>query len=317
MGIGAGYHLRKPVFMSLREFTVLMMVCTIWGLHFVVMKFTVVEMGVPPLFYAALRVSVLALILLPFLRWHRGQMKAVLIGGLGFGAFNYAFMFPAMQLTTASAAAVTIELYMPFSIILSVLILGERIGPWRITGSALAFIGVVLIGLGTPSEAAGQGFALGIAFMACAAMSEAVGAISVKSVKSVNPVQLLAWFGIVGSVVLWPLSLIFEDTQLSAFAPETRVNFGLALVYSVLLVSLLAHGSYYWLLQRLPIHTVAPSGLMTTVIGVAAGVLILKETLTAILLVGAITTMSGIAIILWRNRAQARQALHETVTEVS
>ncbi len=303
--------------MSVREFSVLMMICTIWGLHFVVMKFTVVDMGVPPLFYAALRVTLLALILLPFLRWHPGQMKAVLIGGLGFGAFNYAFMFPAMQLTTASAAAVTIELYMPFSILLSVLILGERIGPWRITGSALAFIGVVLIGLGTPSEAAGEGFALGIAFMACAAMSEAIGAISVKSVKSVNPIQLLAWFGVVGSAVLWPLSFVLEENQLSVFAPETRVNFGLALLYSVLLVSLVAHGSYYWLLQRLPIHTVAPSGLMTTVIGVAAGVLILKETLTAILLIGAVITLSGIWIILWRNRRRTQEPAPAIVTKGS
>jgi len=303
--------------MSLREFCVLMLVCIIWGLHFTVMKFTIVDMGVPPLFYAALRISGLAVILLPFLRWHSGQMKAVLIGGLGFGALNYAFMFPAMQLTTASAAAVTIELYMPFSIILSVLILGERIGPWRVSGAALAFIGVVLIGLGTPSEAAGQGFALGIALMACGAMAEAVGAISVKSVKSVNPVQLLAWFGVIGSIVLWPLSLILETGQMSAFAPDTRVNFGLALIYSVLLVSLVAHGSYYWLLQRLPIHTVAPSGLMTTLIGVTAGVLILKETPTTILFLGAFITLSGISIILWRNKRQAKLDVQRQVTEIS
>lgn len=294
-----------------------MLVCGIWGLHFVVMKFTIVEMGVPPLFYAALRISCLALILLPFLKWHAGQMKAVLIGGLGFGALNYAFMFPAMQLTTASAAAVTIELYMPFSILLSVLILGERIGWWRSLGAGLAFLGVVLIGLGTPSEAAGQGFALGIGLMACGAMAEAVGAISVKSVKSISPVQLLAWFGVVGSVILWPLSWVLENNQMSAFAPDTRVNFGLALIYSVLLVSLVAHGSYYWLLQRLPIHTVAPSGLMTTVIGVAAGVLILKETPTPILLLGALITLSGIATILYRNWRLAKSLAAKTITEVS
>jgi len=303
--------------MSVREFCVLMLVCLIWGLHFTVMKYTIVDMGVPPLFYAALRISCLGLILLPFLKWHKGQMKAVLFGGLGYGALNYAFMFPAMQLTTASAAAVAIELYMPFSIILSVLILGERIGIWRTSGAALAFIGVVLIGLGTPSEEAGQGFALGIALMACGAMAEAIGAISVKSVKSVNPIQLLAWFGIVGSVVLWPLSLILEDGQMSAFAPETRVNFGMALIYSTLLVSLVAHGSYYWLLQRLPIHTVAPSGLMTTVIGVAAGVVILKEAPTPILFIGSLITLSGISIILWRNKRQSEIDQKTKVTEIS
>lgn len=294
-----------------------MMVCAIWGLHFVVMKFTIVDMNVPPLFYAALRISLLALILSPFLKWHRGQMRAVFIGGLGFGALNYAFMFPAVQMTTASAAAITIELYMPFSIILSVLFLGERIGLWRASGAALAFIGVVLIGLGAPSETAGQGFALGIMLMACAAMAEAVGAISVKSVKSVNPIQLLAWFGVIGACVLCPLTLILEDGQMSAFGPETRLNFGLALMYSTILVSLVAHGSYYWLLQRLPIHTVAPSGLMTTVIGVAAGILILGETPTAILFLGALITLSGIAIILWRNREKAQLESDPNITEVS
>lgn len=294
-----------------------MLVCAIWGLHFVVMKFTIVEMGVPPLFYAALRVSIMALILLPFLKWHHGQMKAVLLGGLGFGALNYAFMFPAMELTTASAAAVTIELYMPFSIILSVLILGEKIGLWRSFGAALAFMGVVLIGLGTPSEAAGQGFALGIGLMACGAMAEAVGAISVKSVKSISPVQLLVWFGIVGSVVLWPLSFTLEENQMSAFTPDTRLSFGLALLYSVLLVSLVAHGSYYWLLQRLPIHTVAPSGLMTTLIGVASGIFILGEPPTINLLLGALITLSGISIILWRNRTHAKGSLNIEITEGS
>lgn len=303
--------------MSLREFCVLMMVCLIWGLHFVVMKFTIVDMGVQPLFYAALRMSCLALLLIPFLKWHTGQMKAILIGGLGYGALNYAFMFSAMQLTTASAAAVTIELYMPFSIILSVLILGERIGPWRISGAALAFLGVVLIGLGAPPEVASQGFVLGIVLMACAAMSEAVGAISVKSVKSVSPMQLLAWFGIIGSCVLWPLSLVSEERQMSAFAPETRLNFGFAMIYSTLLVSLVAHGSYYWLLQRLPIHTVAPSGLMTTVIGVAAGLLILGEKLTPILFLGAVITLFGIAIILWRNRERAEPNSSSIVTDIS
>ena len=288
--------------MSLKEFFVLLLVCTIWGLHFTVMRFAMGDMDVPPIFYAAMRILCLALILLPWLRWHKGQMKYIFIGGLGFGAFNYAFMFPALELTTASAAAIAIELYMPFSILLSVIILKEKLGLWRSIGAALAFMGVVIIGLGAPAEQAQKGFMLGIIFMACAAMSEAIGAIAVKSVKAVTPVQLLAWFGAIGSCVLLPLTFILEDDQMKVFDSERLAYFGLCLVYSVLLVSLIAHGSYYWLLQRLPISTVAPSGLLTTVIGVIGGALILKEPLTAILLIGGGVTLGGIALILWRNR---------------
>lgn len=288
--------------MSLKEFNVLLLVCTIWGLHFTVMRFAIGDMNVPPIFYAALRIVCVTVILLPWLRWHTGQMKFILLGGLGYGALNYAFMFPALELTTASAASIAIELYMPFSILLSVIFLKERLGLWRSVGAGLAFIGVVIIGLGAPSETAGKGFALGIFLMACAAMSEAIGAISVKSVKDVKPIELLAWFGLVGTCVLTPLSLILETDQFRVFQPDLIVRFGLCLMYSVILVSLVAHGSYYWLLQRLPLSLVAPSGLLTTLIGVLGGTLILGEDLTVTLIAGGVVTLFGIALILWRNR---------------
>ena len=288
--------------MSLKEFNVLLLVCTIWGLHFTVMRFAIGDMNVPPIFYAALRIMCVTVILLPWLRWHKGQMKFILLGGLGYGALNYAFMFPALELTTASAAAIAIELYVPFSILLSVIFLKERLGLWRSLGAGLAFIGVVIIGLGAPSETVGKGFALGIFLMACAAMSEAIGAISVKSVKDVKPIELLAWFGVVGSCVLMPLTLILETDQFRVFQPDMIFRFGLCLMYSVILVSLIAHGSYYWLLQRLPLSLVAPSGLLTTLIGVIGGALILGEDLTVTLLAGGVVTLFGIALILWRNR---------------
>ena len=254
-----------------------------------------------PLFYAATRMTILMLVLLPWLKWHEGLMRYVLCAAMGYGVLNYAFMFPAMEMTTASAAAITIELYVPFSIILSVIVFGDRIGLYRVAGIALALIGVTIIAFATPSEAAGPYFLLGICFMACAAMSEAIGAIFVKKATGVNPLQLLAWFSVAGTLCLWPLTFALETDQLRAFSPENRLNFIMAMTYTTLLVSIVAHGSYYWLLQRLPIYIVSTSGLMTTIIGVIAGVLILKDPLTQTVILGAILTLAGVALILWRN----------------
>ena len=114
-------------FMSLREFLVLMMVCLFWGMHFVVMKLTVTDTA-EPLFYAAVRMSLVGLLLAPKLKWHQGQMRAVCMAGACYAGLNYAFAFPALSMTTASAAAIAFELYVPFSIILSVLIFKEKIG---------------------------------------------------------------------------------------------------------------------------------------------------------------------------------------------
>lgn len=291
--------------MSVREFLVLGLVCLIWGLHFIVMKVTI-GTTTDALFYAAVRMTIVAIILIPWLSWHKGMMVKVLCAGLGYGALNYAFMFPALGMTTASAAAVAIELFVPFSIILSVIFLGERIGPRRIFGIVLAFTGVALIAMGKPAEAAGPLFLLGIFMMAGAAMSEAVGAVLVKSVSGVSPLQLLAWFSVVGSVVLWPLTLMFEDNQMRALASDNRWAFAAALAYSAVLVSIVAHGSYYWLLQRLPIYIVSTSGLMTTVVAVIASVIILREPLTPAFAVGALLTLFGVGFIHYvRRKKQA------------
>ena len=293
--------------MSLREFAVLFLVCLIWGLHFIVMKMTVGE-AADPLFYAAMRMTIVAIFMLPWLKWHKGLMWPILGAGLGYGALNYAFMFPALGLTTASAAAITIELYVPFSIILSVLVFKDKIGAYKILGILLAFIGVIIITSAKPGESAGPYFLWGILLMVGAAMSEAIGAVLVKLVKGVGPLQLLAWFAVIGTVVLWPLSLILENNQLEAFAPENRKTFAFALAYSALLVSIVAHGSYYWLLQRLPIYIVSSTGLMTTIIAVIASIIILGEALTLELLLGGLITMSGIGLILSRSNPKGQKS---------
>lgn len=293
--------------MSLREFAVLCLICLIWGLHFIVMKMTVGE-AADPLFYAAMRMSIVAILMLPWLKWHKGLMWPILGAGLGYGALNYAFMFPALGLTTASAAAITIELYVPFSIIISVLVFKDKIGGYKILGILLAFIGVIIIASAKPDESAGPYFLWGILLMIGAAMSEAIGAVLVKLVKGVGPLQLLAWFAIIGTMVLWPLSLALEDNQLKAFAPENRRTFAFALTYSALLVSIVAHGSYYWLLQRLPIYIVSSTGLMTTIIAVIASIMILGEALTLELLLGGLVTLGGIGLILMRNNRKGQNS---------
>jgi len=285
--------------MSVREALVLLMICVIWGLHFTVMK-AVIGAGIPPLAYAALRMVLVTVVMLPWLKWHGDQMGWVLLAGLGFGALNYAFMFPALQFTSASAAAIGIELYVPFSVLLGAIVLRDYPGWRRMSGIALALTGITLIALAKPDDGAvASHHILGISLIACGAMSEAIAALAVKKIDRVSPRQLLAWFAIVGTAVLCPLTIILEPGGI-ADAFEQPKLLGLAMIYTVGFVSILAHGSYYWLLQRLPISVVAPSGLLTTVIGVTGAVLILGEPFTAPLALGMSLVLLGVGIVLWR-----------------
>ncbi|WP_375201063.1 DMT family transporter [Hyphococcus sp.] len=283
--------------MSVREISLLLLVCLVWGFHFVVIKTAVDVM--PPMFYAAIRMVLVAAILARFLKWRKGEMRFVLIGGVCIGALNYALMFTGLKFATASAAAIAIELNVPFATLLAFLFLGDRPGLPRILGITLAFAGVAVIALG--GNGGGDHVGLGVGLVAAGAFSEAVGAVIVKRTTAFKPHELLAWFSLVGAVTLSAMSFIFEEGQFGAFQHSDKLFLTGAILYSALGASLFGHTTYYWLLQRLPISVVAPSVLLTTVCAVFFGVLLMGDPFGVRMMIGGFMTLCGVGLVLLRN----------------
>jgi len=142
----------------------LLVLCLAWGFHYVVIKIAVVE--IPPIFYAAIRMALVAVVLSPFLRWRPGKMGVVFAAALCFGAVNYSLLFTGLKFATASASAVANQLYVPFATVLSVLILKETIGWRRIVGIALAFGGVAVIAIRKKKKDEGERIGLCIHLVA-------------------------------------------------------------------------------------------------------------------------------------------------------
>lgn len=285
--------------MNARELIVLIAMCTVWGFHFVVIK-TAVGM-VPPMFYAAVRMALVAAVLLPWLRWRSGKMKVVLAAGLCYGALNYAFLFTGLRFAPASVGAIAGQLYVPFATILSVIVLGETVRWRRILGIALAFAGVAIITLGRESGDVGEKVGIGVGLFALGAIVEATGSTLVKSAKGFKPYELLAWFAVVGTMALTLGTLTLERGQLEAASAADPWVLAGAVIYSAVLASVFGHTAYYWLLQRLPVSVVAPSGLLTPVMGVTFSLIFLNEALSPSFFVGAVVALSGVAIVLLRS----------------
>ncbi len=285
--------------MSARELAVLIAMCTTWGLHFVVIKVAVSEL--PPICYAAIRMTLVAALMSPFLRWRSGNMIRVMSGGVCLGALNYAFMFSGVKYATASSAAIALELYVPFATILSIVFLKDSLGWRRIAGIVLAFAGVAVIALGRDSEAdEGARIALGVGLVASGAFVEATGAILVKQATSFKPHELLAWFSVVGAIGLWLLTSFFENGQSAAFAASNKTTIIGAVLFSALGASVFGHSAYYWLLQRLPVSLVAPSALLTTVMAVIFSILILGDPFGLRMIIGGSMTLLGVGVVLLR-----------------
>ena len=280
--------------MSVREFSFLMFACTLWAFHFVVAK---LAMGVaPPIFYAAMRMALLALVLSPLLRVYPGRMVYIIIAGLCLGSINFALLFTGVSITSSSSAALATQLGAPMATLMAVFFLGERIGWRRILGISISFIGVSLVGF-NPSD-----FSLdvGLLLVAAAMASESVGAIFVKRLVGVSPIRLQAWFGLVGVVTLSILSLAVEDGQWAA-VEAGGWRLGVALCYSSLGASMVAFSIYYWLLQRHDVGTVAPLALMTPILAILFGVTLLRESFTWLMAAGAALTLLGVGIVLVRS----------------
>jgi O-acetylserine/cysteine efflux transporter len=289
---------RKGPRLSARELLLLGVMCVVWGFHYVVMK---VGVGAaPPIFYAAVRMTIVSLALAPFLRWRPGKMGYVLAGAICFGSLNYAFLFTGFSLAPASVSAIVLQLYVVFATLLAVVILKERIGWPRRIGIALALCGVLVISFSRATLApAGPAATLGLLLVGTSALIEAAGSLAVKKADGFAAHELLAWFATLGAPALFIISAIFETGQHQAMTDGGWPFFGAAL-YSALGASLIGHTTYYWLLKRLPVTIVASSSLLTTVIAIGFSVTILNEPLTQSFLVGGALTLAGVAIILYR-----------------
>jgi uncharacterized membrane protein len=167
-----------------------------WGLNLVAVK-----MGVDlvqPMTAAWLRQAMVLLICLPALRIVPGRMRELTGLGLLSGSLFYILVNWSLAVSdNVPALAIAGQLGAPFSLILAVLVLGERIHKYRLIGMALAFIGVALLVF----DPAAINEELGIAITAGASAVWAVCSLIQRRLKGVPVLTIYAWIGLIGTVV--------------------------------------------------------------------------------------------------------------------
>ena len=297
--------------MPARHFALLALVCLIWASNNIVSKFVVTHLGLPPLFYAAVRFGLVALAMLPWLspmprpRW-RLLAVALLMGG-----GNFALLFIGLRTATPSAAAIVSQLGVPITTLLSMVMLGERLRWRRGLGIALTIAGVVLV-MWDPH---GLTITVGLFYVVAASFLGSLGAIMMKQMDGVKPMQFQAW---VGFASFWPLaglSAVLEPGQIQA-GVSAGWPFLAAVLYSALVVSVAAHTAFYSLIQRYEANLISPLTLMTPLATIGLGVAITHDPFGLRMAAGSAVALAGVLIValrpnrVWplllaiRNRAQ-------------
>lgn len=279
-----------------RDLLLLIGINLIWGFNLIASK---IGVGVfPPVFFTAMRFAVLAVCLIPFLRWVRGQSLNLALAALLTGAAAFALLFTGLRLThDASAVAIATQLGVPFSTLLSVWLLGETIRWRRRLGIALAFAGVIIIGF----DPRVFGYWHGLILVIASTFVGSLGLIYVKRLHNVRAIELQAWVSMLSWPMLLTLSLAIEQGQWQAVM-QAELTAWLALGFTIFFSSLIGHTGWYYLISRYPVTKVSPLTLLSPIFGVMFGVTLLNDQLTARMLFGGAITLIGVFIVVMRER---------------
>ncbi len=271
----------------------------VWGLNIVAVKLSADRF--PPVFLSFLRFLVVALVVWPWLRLRRGEMRWLLIASTCSGGLQFALMYSGVALSESmSSVAIAGQLGIPFATLMSVAVLGEAIHWRRWLGIGLSFAGVVVIGFSPEVLRSGPGLWL----IVIAAFVGAIGLVAIKRVRDLEPLELQAWLAWGSLPILLPLSLLIEDGQVASLRQAGLQGWG-ALLYSAVLASLVAHTAYFALIRRYPVTSVAPVTVLTPLFGVFFSVLFLGDVLDARMVVGGLLTLTGVTVIVVRERKPA------------
>ena len=265
------------------------------GTNPVAVKVAVAEL--PPVPFVAMRFTLAGLLLLALVALldpgdgrpgRRDILSLAGVGLVGVGANNVAFTV-GVSMTTASETALIYAAVPIWGILLGLALGLERPTPWGILGVCLAFLGVAVVVYGGLS---GSTSLLGNLLIVVATVCwGSYAVLSLPLLRRYSPLVVASYTMLFGGLGALPLAL---PGFLDAGWADASGRAWEALAYSTLLVA--AFGFWAW--QRGVSQIVANRVLiyqyLITLVGVAAGVVLLGESLTANKVLGGAVILLGV-----------------------
>jgi O-acetylserine/cysteine efflux transporter len=283
-----------------RDIALVSIIALAWAGNFLTAKLALHEF--PPLLFTALRLCLLAALLLPFVKppapgqWPRLAAVAICNGVLHFGLSFWALRLS----TTLASPAIVMQSYVPMAALLAWWWLGEHV-QWR-TGLAIAvsFGGVLVLGFDPAvllSPAA-------LWLMLVSALFLAIGTVLMRSLRDLDLFSAQGWTALIGAGPLLLASFLLEPPPMDAIRAATWVGWT-GVAYAALVASLLGHGLYYKLVQRHPVAQVTPYLLTAPLLATILGIVVLHDQVGPRLWLGGAMLLGGVLAIALRKSPTA------------
>jgi len=254
--------------------------CVLWGSTWLFIKLGLRDL--PPLRFAALRMTLAALLLLPFAMraglLRSGRAAALRVGAIGLIQIGvpYALLFAAQQWVASGLSAVLFATFPVWLLLLArVLLPAQPLSPAKLLAAALGIAGVMVLQLpALRSAGAGDRAALGGSLIVAAAVLVALANVLVRrGLEAVPPAVLTFGQVFAGAALLIVLAWTLEGGRSASWTPRAAV----AVVYLAICGTAVPYLLLFWLLPRIPVAAIGAIPLVDTTLAVFLGSVVLGE----------------------------------------
>lgn len=224
-------------------------------------------------------------------------------------------MFHAMDgLISAGLASLVIQSRVFFTILLAVVLNGERLRPPAIVALLLALSGMALL----VARADGGTTLVGLAMVIAAGLCWASGNHMARTIDKDHVLGLTIWACLFATPLLGISALLIEGPGvIERSLASASVGAWFAVVWQSVGNTLFGYGLWAWLLSRHPAATVAPLAMLVPVFGIGTAAIVLAEPLPFWKLGAAGLVLGGLVVNViatrWSDRRVREDVLGEPV----
>ena len=282
----------------------------LWGLSWPAGR--VLALAMPPVSGAAWRITLAALLLLAWMRWHLGHWPRLTqrqwvglaaAGAVGVCGYSIFFM-QALQRVEGSRAAAVVTTNPVFTTLLAAWWFKERFNARVGFGLALAVVGAAtVLTHGAPWRLLAGDIGVGEwLLLGCIATWVAYALMGKRLMAGIDSLTATAVTTAIGSVLLWICALAVEGPAVAGHAIAALTPAGwAALIFLAVGATVLAYAWYYRGISVLGAGVASSYISLVPVVGVASSVLMLGEPLDGSLAIGGALALAGVVMA---NRAR-------------
>jgi O-acetylserine/cysteine efflux transporter len=275
-----------------------------FGASIISAKIGVIEF--PAFLFTTLRFLIVAIVLIPFLKIHKGQMINILIISILGGGLHFGFFYLALDNSNyVSSVAIVLQLGIPISTILSAIFLKEIIRWRRILGIILSFAGVITL-MFEPTIFSDLD---GVYFALLAATAISISMIFMKKLDGIKVFDLQAWLALISALMLGIVSLTIETNHYEVIINASYLAWG-AVIFTSLIATGIGHATFYYLITNYDVSKITPLTLIVPIFAIINSLIVthfdlfdgFNESISIKIIIGAAMTLLGVGIVMIREK---------------